>query len=581
MYKIKIYKYYYEYSATHLDILTEAYKCSKTFNGAKTNYLYETNLLSFSCISSDATVLSILTNNNLGIEQINEQFKTCESIYGHSVIYSTYFTKYYIVSDVICDNHQRTYIPLIGEIPKLEEEIEEEEEKEEKNSLIEEEEIIVVIEEEEKTEFRGEEIIEEEEKIIFIEKENEIFKEIYKEKEIFEEREKEEEKYEITEKKIEQEYIEEEKPEYTQEELIITDIKTDLSIGCIELVKCSQCNQESISKNLCIKCNNEKEYYLLKVNYGFNKYIECVNDTTKPYNFYFDEENKDYEPCYETCFKCNNKGDGLNNHCTLCDGINYIKQPEFEDSNNCVPKCKYLYYYTDYGQYKCSDYPYCPDDYNYLIKNKNKCTNNCAKDDTYKYYYNRECYKQCPEDTKDDNDYICKDIVVNRCILSESNFFLFNENITDDMIEKMVIMYVAEFGYTDTHVSIYKNDIYTVTIYKDLDCISDLALNTPEIIFGECEVNVKQYYNINENLIVAIVDKNIDGKDERKMISYGLYSPSTGNKLNSDEICNDDKLVILESLSFKLEKANIDISTLSQLYSQGINVFDLSNTFIP
>lgn len=82
-----------------------------------------------------------------------------------------------------------------------------------------------------------------------------------------------------------------------------------------------------------------------------NKYIECVNNETKPYNFYFDLENKDYEPCFETCFQCNKKGDYIENNCLLCDGITFIKKPEYEDSNNCVHKCKYLYYYTDYGQY--------------------------------------------------------------------------------------------------------------------------------------------------------------------------------------------------------------------------------------
>mgnify|MGYP007056183802 CR=1 FL=1 len=40
MYKIKIYKYYYEYSATHLDILTEAYKCSKQIIYMKQIYFH-------------------------------------------------------------------------------------------------------------------------------------------------------------------------------------------------------------------------------------------------------------------------------------------------------------------------------------------------------------------------------------------------------------------------------------------------------------------------------------------------------------------------------------------------------------
>ena len=78
---------------------------------------------------------------------------------------------------------------------------------------------------------------------------------------------------------------------------------------------------------------------------------------------------------------------------------------------------------------------------------------------------------------------------------------------------------------------------------------------------------------------MAIIDKNIEGTTTRKMISYGLYSPSDGTKLNSDEICSDDKLLIMENLNYKLLESNVDLSTLSQLYSQGIELFDLSSPF--
>ena len=497
MYAVKIYRYYYEYSDTHLDMFYEPqFKCSKKNYGVKTSYIYEKDILSFSCLGSGAAVRSVLVENSLGNVKIYNQFQPCELIYGHSVIFSNYFHEYYVISDVICNNHQRTFIHLIGDIPEYKEENEEEEQFEE-----------------EKIENDS---FEEEEKFDLNEKERESFEfyeEIFIEKEMF--KELIEELYEENEERF-NEVIEEEKEkemklenEEEKSEIIISD--------CTELEKCSQCNQESISKNLCIKCNNEKGYYLLKTNYytNDNNYIECINETSKPSNFYFDQENKAFEPCFETCAECFYKGNLEDNNCSLCDSVNYIKKPEYENSNNCVTKCKYLYYYNDYNQYKCTNYPFCPDDYNFLIKNKNKCTNNCTKDDTYKFYYNRECFNQCPNGTKDDEDYICKDEVLNRCFLSENNFISLNENITDDDIEKLVKIYAEDFGYTGTHVSIYKNNIYTVTIYKDSDCISDLSLETPEIVFGECEIKVKQNYNLSENLIVAIMDKNIEGLNQR------------------------------------------------------------------
>ena len=52
---------------------------------------------------------------------------------------------------------------------------------------------------------------------------------------------------------------------------------TEYIPGCIQFEKCSNCNQESISKKLCISCNNEKGFYLLKLNYDLisnNRYVD-------------------------------------------------------------------------------------------------------------------------------------------------------------------------------------------------------------------------------------------------------------------------------------------------------------------
>ena len=57
---------------------------------------------------------------------------------------------------------------------------------------------------------------------------------------------------------------------------------------CKELEKCELCDKESVLRNLCIKCNNKKGYYFLNESTSFeDKYIECVNNKTKPSNFYF------------------------------------------------------------------------------------------------------------------------------------------------------------------------------------------------------------------------------------------------------------------------------------------------------
>ena len=124
---------------------------------------------------------------------------------------------------------------------------------------------------------------------------------------------------------------------------------------CKELKKCELCNENSLSSNLCLKCNNKEGYYLVNnmnskiIN---DKYIDCANNKTKPSNFYYNEENEDYRPCYETCSSCTFGGNEKEHNCTSCENI-YFKNPDLVGSTNCLIKCDYFYYYK-YNQYKCT-----------------------------------------------------------------------------------------------------------------------------------------------------------------------------------------------------------------------------------
>ena len=116
---------------------------------------------------------------------------------------------------------------------------------------------------------------------------------------------------------------------------------------CIELEKCKLCDNQSISNNLCIKCDNEKGFFYLNEQLDSklsnNKYIDCVNNSTKPSNFYFDEENQEYRSCFQTCNTCYYGGNVIENNCTSC--INgFIINPDINNSTNCIQDCKYYSY---------------------------------------------------------------------------------------------------------------------------------------------------------------------------------------------------------------------------------------------
>ena len=138
--------------------------------------------------------------------------------------------------------------------------------------------------------------------------------------------------------------------------------------------------------------------------------------------------------------------------------------------------------------------------------------------------------------------------------------------------------FALEFNYTDAHVSVFKNKIYTITFYKKSQCISDLSLEIPQIDFGECYNKVKNNYKINDNIIIAIISKKIDGINYPKMVSFSMYEPELGEKLSFKDICKNDTLVVQENLIFKMDYT-ADINSLFYLAEQNIDIFNLSSGF--
>ena len=516
-----------------LNILDLEQHCRNVYHGLKINYYKEKNKYSYSCIDDNGKIFASFLNESLKIYNSTIKYDDCEEIHGYSIIYSTYDEQFYVVSDVNCLGEKYPFNLLYGDII--------EKEKENENNLI-------------------------EEKIIETNEKEEEFENIENEEEEFEE------------KNIEKEREREKDIEIEKEEMEKEDIE------CKKLEKCEICNEESVLENLCIKCNNKKGFYFLNninsMKSGNNKYIDCVNNSTKPSNFYFYEEQKEFRICYEVCATCNYGGNGNKHNCTSCEA-NYILKPDIPNSTDCVLECLYYYYYNSYNQYKCTDNLICPENYNLLIEDKKKCTDNCQKDNIYKYRYNGICLKECPSDTATNgtNDFICKDKNINKCLLSENKINYLDDNITDNEIETMTKNFAREFQYTDNHVSLYKNNIYSIIIYKNSDCIFELSLEFPEIDFGECERKVKINKQINDTLIIAIITKYIDGNKNDKIISYSMHEPIYGKKLYYDDICKDDTVTFQENLLLKLDDKNTDIDSLLSLANQNINIFNLSSEF--
>ena len=255
---------------------------------------------------------------------------------------------------------------------------------------------------------------------------------------------------------------------------------------------------------------------------------------------------------------CNRRNEYINN-CLTCE-LYHIKKPELMETTNCVPLCIYSYYYTSYGQYKCINTSYCPEDVNYYIKDLKKCTDNCKKEKEYIYQYGGECIKTCPENTYPNENNICEDNDINSCFKNERE--MNSEDIsTTELIDLSVKNYVKEFNYTSNHVSFLYNNIYSIIIYKNINCIEKLSINVVKIDFGNCYTKVQQNLNppSNNEIIIVLIEKL--NKNKKLTTSYLFYHPDTGEKINNEIICKDVDIIMKESVISQLNSSNVDLDS--------------------
>ena len=392
--------------------------------------------------------------------------------------------------------------------------------------------------------------------------------------------------------------------------------KERLKADCNE--SCLICNEESKKLNKCIYCNTEKGYYPIFYGDIYERYHECIHNESNTERLYFDYEDNYFKPCYETCKTCIKGGDEKNHNCLSCD-INYIFRPEELNTNNCVLNCTNPYYFNLFGQYKCSETPSCPKEAKYLIKNKNKCINDCKNDDIYKYEYKGNCLNDCPEKTYKDN-YECKDIYIEpetyisttinipsntilfyeiistsfidniltdvitnenkniikdeNCSLSEYNIDLYNFNFNSS-IDSIVKRYSEDYKYVENHISQFKNNQFSIILYKNPKCINDLNLTFPNIDFGNCYSKTQNFYSINNSLIIATMDEYVN---DNPITTNSFFDPNTGKRLDGENICKEEHIIIEEDLSSFIKKDK-NYELMICLTKQGINVFDSSDNF--
>ena len=147
--------------------------------------------------------------------------------------------------------------------------------------------------------------------------------------------------------------------------------------------------------NICDKNCPQYTFKLLT-----DRYI-CSNKV--PENFYLDLNDNVYKECYQTCKKCQRKGNKENNYCDEYINIYFFLNESSINKKNCCQKCDFYYYIKEGNKLECTLNNICPENNNKLILERNKCIDNCKKDDYFIYEFNNTCLENGPDVTTYNN----------------------------------------------------------------------------------------------------------------------------------------------------------------------------------
>ena len=139
--------------------------------------------------------------------------------------------------------------------------------------------------------------------------------------------------------------------------------------------------------------------------------------------------------------------------------------------------------------------------------------------------------------------------------------------------------FAKEFSYTDKHVSYFYDNKNSALFYKDSSCIEELSIDMPKIDFGNCYSKIKSNLEPPSNNSIIVVLINESNKPQKPTTSFSFYHPETGEKINADEMCKDEEVIVKSSVLSELNNSNVEINSILLLTQQDINIFNLSDEF--
>ena len=274
--------------------------------------------------------------------------------------------------------------------------------------------------------------------------------------------------------------------------------------NCISQENCPPYSE--ISNGECIYCKNNNKWFFnntcieecdstQKHNNDTHECIDC-SKTNTPYLF----ENECIEKCNEFSVK-----DDYSKICKSCEKNE--THPYFYD-NKCIKEC---YENT------------------YVKNNPVKHCVFCGIND--QYLYNNQCWDNCTNMEKDEENWICVDCKAN------NNYFYKDKCVSQCNINSIVDEENKLCSDCDEGLYFYNNTCipkcynYTITDEENKMCL-DCDEETPFIYNNTCKANCDEYYGYDENKICYLCsEKGLWYQDEQCVESCGIsYKHNNENK---------------------------------------------------
>ena len=149
----------------------------------------------------------------------------------------------------------------------------------------------------------------------------------------------------------------------------------------------------------------------------------------------------------------------------------------------------------------------------------------------------------------------------------------------NEELENIAKSYSEEFSYTNRHISQYINKEYNMILLKNSSCLTELDIKISYIEFNGCINKIKNNYSIEDELIIAILENYNNISLSKPSTSFSLFDPKTGKKLDANNICLNDTIIINENLISLLNENDTNFESIIDLLNQNINIFDIESDF--